>query len=209
MNLYIKVNIFILLLLYFNKSHNCSGIQFGNNGQYKRSKYEHNEKRVLPLSTKYNPQCEALTCGKYYCNVNSKCINGACVCKRGYASLPYEIFQCCYLQKFQFTAFFLELLISFGVGHFYIGSNIIGSIKLVVFSFFCVIFCVIFIIWLKKDYKNERLNPNTEYYTSILFVCSFSMCIFIYLTWQIIDIVLFALNIYKDENGINLLSWEK
>jgi len=192
----LNYNLFVVvILLLFNKT-TIAIVNTNSNSTIEivKQNYTHNHHRLLLTSTKFSPVCETNVCGNYYCNTNSNCVNGKCICKRGYASHVYEIFQCCYVQKYQFTAFFLELFISFGIGHLYIGSNIIGSIKLVIFSLFCIVICFIFIYWNKKDIQNERLNPNTEYYTSIIFVGSSSTCIFMYVTWQIIDIIMFSLN---------------
>ena len=67
-----------------------------------------------------------------------------CDCYKGYSSYDILVQKkdnnvlCCYKKKGMLTAFFLELFISFGVGHFYLGNYIFACVKLCVELFLCV-----------------------------------------------------------------------
>ena len=97
---------------------------------------------------------------KYGCSVYSNCnyrifeyykINSSekdrqpyCDCYHGYSSFDIEVLKsgndvwCCYKKKGALTAFFVELFVGLGVGHFYIGNYIFACIKLTIEIFVCV-----------------------------------------------------------------------
>ena len=88
-----------------------------------------------------------------------------CQCNMGYSS--YDITDlktdnnilCCYEQKGQMTAFLLEMLIGFGVGHFYIGNYLFGIIKLIVQIFLCVLFWCVTYFACNREHSFQT-NPN-------------------------------------------------
>ena len=67
-----------------------------------------------------------------------------CECNKGYSSfdidnqLTSSDIYCCYSKKSQLTAFFLELFIGFGSGHYYLGNITFATIKLLIQIFLCV-----------------------------------------------------------------------
>ena len=67
-----------------------------------------------------------------------------CECNRGYSSFDLENnltslgIYCCYSQKSLLTAFFLELFIGFGIGHYYLGNITFATIKMLIQIFLCV-----------------------------------------------------------------------
>jgi len=152
---------------------------------------------------------EYISCGKSkcivsqgYCQESKNDINQivrSCVCFEEYSTIsnPFN-YECNYIKRSQLKAFLLELILSNGVGHFYLGNYYLAIPKLIiwVFSYYFFIFLR---ITCKAAEENKRIN---------FFIASLSLffCIGM-LTWQIIDVVLFALNKYKDSYGIDLLSW--
>ncbi len=146
----------------------------------------------------------------------------SCICDEGWTSLSLkDSVLCCYERKSQFTAFFLEIGIGFGSGHFYIGNSVIGLIKLIS----CILLCCggwifaccmcykkelelideVNVIYERKDEIRIKLRSHPLKYKI------FNMLVIIsaiaYLIWQIIDAFLFGLNIFKDSNGIELQPW--
>lgn len=70
-----------------------------------------------------------------------------CKCNIGYSSFDIDvlhknesIIHCCYKQKSHLTAFYLELFLGFGIGHFYIGDIPFGLFKFFV-QLFLFLFC--------------------------------------------------------------------
>ena len=155
--------------------------------------------------------CKVINCGTLTCNVNSICNTqfNNCTCPYGYStnnstnnSNPIQY--CCYKQKSQLTAFLLEFFLSFGIGHFYSGNYAIGSVKMFLMLFTCLC-CIslVFILGCKKSIGNG------QYTEKILWFASCIICFCLYFIWQIIDIVLYSLNILKDENNVELANWNE
>ena len=141
---------------------------------------------------------------KYY----NKTINATqsfvtCVCDSGWTNLQgSDDVKCCYQQRSQTVAFLCEFLVGFGLGHFYIGNITLGSIKLIIFTTACCAYCTIgFCFCYKEDNENEV--GFKQKLLNVLFLIS--LCTF--LLWQIVDSVLFGLNIYQDSNKIDLVHW--
>ena len=97
-----------------------------------------------------------------------------CECNMGYSS--FDIFglkqenkiQCCYKKKGLLTAFFLELFLGLGLGHFYLGNYAFGCCKIIIQIFFCVVmFCVMYFACtrehsLQTNYNEINNNENTN-----------------------------------------------
>lgn len=184
------------------------------------------------FSTRYNCQCfasqectdddgEKIKCsehGKCYYNYvnnislkNNKTVE--CKCNKGYITLnDNDEIKCCYPQKKQLIAFTYEMLISFGLGHIYIGNKSLGYLKLGIYcSFLLYLLFYIYAVFNTKktninvrEYKKGKECNNNHF---ILFTIILILNIVATITWQIFDFVFFGLNMYKDNNGAKLLSW--
>jgi hypothetical protein len=131
-----------------------------------------------------------------------------CVCDEGYTTLKGDDVYCCYQKKSQFFAFLLEFVLGFGLGHFYIGNDTIGIIKLVSASLLCCSCCMISYCFCNREDKISNSKDFTEHpleYQIFNFILIFSVCV--YLIWQCTDAVLFGLNLLRDSNGIELNPW--
>ena len=122
-----------------------------------------------------------------------------CNCKNGYTTYPIDNeIGCNYEQKKQLKAFLLEFFLCFGSGNFYIHNYKLAVPKLVVFIFFYCLFIVLRIITKAKE-ENKLANL-------IICICAGIVLVGM-LTWQIIDLVKFGKNQYKDGNGVELKPW--
>jgi len=118
-----------------------------------------------------------------------------CMCRKGFANVPSLSKETCsYVQKSQKTAFFLEIFLNFGVGHFYIGLWWLGLIKLLIIVIIPIMFLVLNCIYQLEFMKENGWIMEIVYYSYVL-------------VWLIIDIALYATNTYHDGNGIPLAKW--
>ncbi len=137
-----------------------------------------------------------------YCKENNndgKTTKYECQCLKEYGTIPNEFnYACNYKKKSQLTAFLLELFISNGAGHFYVENYAYAVPKLItwVFSYYFFIFIR---ICCKSAEDNRRINILITVLASISCIGMF--------TWQLLDLVLFGLNKYKDSYEIDLISW--
>ena len=133
--------------------------------------------------------CNSDTC------VNGVCFNNStCICKPGYAQLPDSGANLCdYKLYSQLTAFFLELFLIFGFGHLYIGRILNFVLKLV------IILTIISLDFLFKYFiKSDGYHSKKAIYiSSYIFYAAI-------VAWQVLDVVLFGLNYFKDENDMPL-----
>ena len=92
-----------------------------------------------------------------------------CECNSGYSSFDITDLKnensrtlCCYKKKGLLTAFFLELFLGIGIGHFYLGNYIFGLIKLLVQIFLCVVvFCVAYFACTNEhSFQSNEINNN-------------------------------------------------
>ncbi|MCQ2818548.1 MAG: TM2 domain-containing protein [archaeon] len=153
-------------------------------------------------------KCMVVACGTSYCASKSgKCIEKedeegvkekVCECETGYTTADADFFyKCCYKQKSLMTAFFLEVFLGFGAGHFYSGNTTTGVVKLIVYL--CLLFSILAIcIYRMKITDTER--ENSFIFRFIKSIC-FLVCGFTYLGWQMIDSILFTLEEFTDQNG--------
>lgn len=126
--------------------------------------------------------------------------NGICTCFKPFKTIgkqEYGEFECNYEQKSQMIAFLLEFIISFGVGHMYLGNTYIAIGKMI-FCFFAGYF-LCFYPHFSTSVKSFNLISMIPYFQT-LFVISF--CIF-----QIVDAILFGTGYYKDANGVEMMKW--
>ena len=115
-----------------------------------------------------------------------------CSCKDGYITYPNKTDKYCNLeQKKQVYAFFLELCMGFGGGHFYRGAYKLGAIKLVAFIFGIVFSCSFPIT---AKYISDC---DCEWIAIILSIIYYSYLYFLSL-WYIYDLVCFGNNYYTD-----------
>ena len=127
--------------------------------------------------------------GKCTKNNCDKCINSTlCQCPTGYAQDPKkkvsdDVKSCKYKMKKQWVFFLLELLLPFGIGHFYAKRIIYGLCKLCTFVFI-ILFDFIFNIFMYVLY-------------------------FGYIGWEISDIILIGINYFKDGKGIKFSTLKK
>ena len=139
-----------------------------------------------------------------------------CVCDEGYISLnDRDEVKCCYKQKLQLNAILYELF-SFGFGHLYIGNKILFYIK---FSIECILIIIILICFCfssfnnknnsNYDTSNNKNNYSNEFLTTKEMILNSLgiICVNIIIIWQIIDLTLYGVNFYTDENGVPLKNW--
>ena len=142
-----------------------------------------------------NSKCQISNyCGSesYGCSVYGNCnyrifdyykINGTaedklphCECFQDYSSYDIEVLKsdskvlCCYKKKGMLTAFFLELFIGFGAGHFYLGNYIFACVKLGIQLFlYFTVGCVLYFACTREHSfesisndinNNENINKN-------------------------------------------------
>lgn len=132
-----------------------------------------------------------------FCGINGQCVENICKCDKGFVT---EIQPCEYEQKKQLTAFILQVFVgAIGVSHFYIGQVLIGVIKILLIFLPC---CMCSAVWNSATSDTDPKACVVGGGGCLTVLCSLAVSI-----WWIVDIVLFALNNYKDKNGIELESW--
>jgi hypothetical protein len=152
-------------------------------------------------SKTHNPY-SYLICNRQNCPTTQGFCNkdNVCQCYEGYTTVDdprYGKYKCNYPLKQQMTAFLLEFILGFGVGHFYLGNYEIGIPKMF-FSFltsFFVCFFPIFSLAI-KSVKLKRMVPYLQFIFGL-----------VYGAWQIIDGVLIGINYYRDANGFKMQEW--
>lgn len=158
---------------------------------------------ILPLII--STQDEVYICGNEKCTQKgsycSKNIdnNYYCECYKEYATFPLNSeIKCNYKRKKQIKAFLLELFVTYGSAHFYTGNYKYAIPKLIVFV---TLYCLY--VGLRAVSKTKEENKRVNKIISI----SAIICFIGMLIWQIIDLVKYGRNEYKDGNGIELLKW--
>ena len=145
--------------------------------------------------------CSIVKCGTSVCatSPNGQCVNDTCTCHKGYTSKEddYPV-SCCYKQKKFVIAICLEIFLSFGFGHLYRGDKIVAFMKMSVYLILTISLSVLMYGAYKRrgHYKGFWFNTARS---ACLLVCSCT-----YIGWQITDILIYGLNGYKDENGVDL-----
>lgn len=140
-----------------------------------------------------NIQCNSNNCSPpNFCQDTTTCL-----CGEGRANLPkhnhhHFMGYCLYRQKQQIVAFLLETFLSMGTGHLYAARYTFALVKL----FFCLVpFIMTCCIVGSKGKKFDCLVGIVG-----IFKC-------VFLIWQLIDIIYFATNSYRDGKGVPLIHW--
>lgn len=170
------------------------------------------EREIFQVSTKKSEKINVIICDSSYCSITGgDCIKLSyntsdekeeeCICKQGFKTIEDDYFyKCSYRQKSYRMAFFLEFVVGFGAGHFYIGNKTIGYTKLIIYL---VLFISLISLTLYKSKISAIERENSFCFRFIKSLCFLSFGL-IYFTWQLIDAVLFCLGEYKDNNEIEL-----
>lgn len=146
-----------------------------------------------------------IQCSNKNCQPPNTCVDKkTCKCFAGRANFtppgshpsPYY---CQYYQKKQLVAFLLETMIALGTGHFYTGRVNAGLFKLLICVFPIMIGIIFFCVSITMKSDNDCLEI-----ISIVMTCIFAC---IALIWQLVDMVNFGANNYKDGNGVPLEPW--
>lgn len=123
-----------------------------------------------------------------------------CECYNDYTSTSFSLLRCDYKMISRFKAGGLELIIGFGVGHFYSLRKSYGSFKL--FCYIVLVTSLLISLFLMKKIRNEP-EANDHPYISV-FVLGTATMVVISIIWNVIDCFLFWCNCYKDGNGIRM-----
>ena len=92
--------------------------------------------------------------------------------------------------------FLLELILPFGIGHFYAKRIFYGISKCCTFFFIILIDFII-----KKSLKSYKAKFTFNIFMYVLY--------FGYIGWEISDIVLIGINYFKDGKGIKFTTLKK
>jgi hypothetical protein len=143
-------------------------------------------------------------CGNSTCPINQgTCIKfnnvEECICDNSYTTYPHDNHtRCNYARKSRLTAFLLETILTYGIGHFYAGNYYFAVPK---FFFWCFSYCLF--IFLRMIIRNNEYNNNTSRWI----VASAYIFLILMVIWYVSDSVLYALGVYKDGHGIDLIPW--
>jgi hypothetical protein len=176
----------IILLSYSNQSTKFRGSQLNQKVNYKMNN-SHNE-----ITYKVEGICNKETCK------NGRCDNESlCICNKEYAFLKDNYNRdaelCNYRLKDQKIAFLLELILIFGIGHFYCHRILYGALKVAI-----ILSTLIIDYFLKKStYKKSLTTQN------IISYLSYSMY-FGLIVFQLFDVIMFGLNKHTDGYGFAL-----
>ena len=128
-----------------------------------------------------------------------------CRCLNGYANFVAEgqAFPgsyCNYEQKKQLVAFLLEMFVGMGVGHFYSGRVLFGVFKLLILLgplVLGVLMCCSSIV----------KSSDTSTCMGLVVMIGSCACICTAVVWQLVDLIMFGINSYKDGKGVPLAHW--
>ena len=143
------------------------------------------DEKYTKILEKIKPNSEL--CNEDNCPIEKGTCSGEnfCYCFDGYASTFETAYFCDYEQKDRVLYFLLEFVLSFGIGHFYSGNYIYGSIKL-------LCYVCLFGTYLVK-FRNKK-GIDAARIRLFLWVI---ICI-----WQFIDGYCIFKGIYTDGNDI-------
>ena len=152
-------------------------------------------------------KCVIRNCWNTICAASPQgdCKNYSCMCNEGFYTFPASsMARCCYEQKSQLTTFILEIIIGFGLGHFYALNYSMGMTKLVIYSVICFLFYSTLVY---RHLKNEKIGEENSIILKFTNILSVLLCFCTYTIWQCIDILLIGTNYYVDGNGAPLKRW--
>lgn len=136
--------------------------------------------------------------GVLFIKSNGNCINDQIICNKKYDTYPKDNeIKCNYERKRQIKALLLELLVTYGAGHFYMENYKYAIPKLVVFVF---LYCLFIVLRIFSKAKEENKKTNLAISLSAI-ICFIGM-----IAWQVIDVVKFARADYKDGNDVTMYS---
>ena len=150
--------------------------------------------------------CTVSVCGDGYCASpnNGTCVeveeSSECRCKKGFTDIEdMTTWGCCYKQKSGYTALFLEMLIGFGAGHFYVGNIMLGFFKL---GIYVVLFALAAIVCIKR--MKMSIKSRDSFWMGFAKTAIIMGCGCVYVGWQMLDSAIFSLGGYKDGNNMPL-----
>jgi hypothetical protein len=137
-------------------------------------------------------------CGTNNCNAErGVCYMNTCYCLNGFTSVEGRDIYCDYKMKNHYVALLLEFFFPFGAGHFYAENYLLGSLKSA-FVLFLIVSVCLFYNYFTGDLTNIKTNKL------VYLIITYLFCTAVYLIWNLVDILLFGLNIYKDGNNIKM-----
>ena len=139
---------------------------------------------------------QLVICNKYTCpKGRGKCNElNECICEKDYDTiddLARGDFYCNYRKKSKVISFLLEFVIGFGSGHFYMGHNVLGTIKMIFTGLFCLVFC---------QYPSISKITELKKFARPVEI----LLLGIWLVWQLLDGILIIFGAYNDGNGYPL-----
>jgi hypothetical protein len=162
----------------------------------------HYDDKDLKFFYHTGPRCSISNCPK----PNTCSDEYTCRCAVGFADFRQSEnkpeLSCQYAQKKQLKAFFLEFFLAHGIGHMYAGRIGYGIFKF--FFFFVPFILSVFLCCCGFSVKLNIDSGGCVGMTIIIILCSFCC---IATLWQMVDLVLFGMNRYKDANGVPLIHW--
>jgi hypothetical protein len=128
-----------------------------------------------------------------------------CRCLNGYANFveagkTFPGSYCNYEQKKQLVAFLLEMFVGMGVGHFYSGRVLFGVFKLLVLLGPLVLGILMCCSSIVK-------SSDTSSLMGLVVMIGSCACICTAVVWQLVDLIMFGINNYKDGNAVPLAHW--
>ena len=148
-----------------------------------------------------NKDLKPIICGIEKCDLKggfcSKYLN--CSCHNGYLTFfKINDFKCNYKMISKFKSGILELILGFGIGHFYSLRYNFAKFKLCLYLIF-IFCCLLSYYYIKKIRKESDANEHPNISIGVLStICLFILLIF----WQLIDCILFWSGFYLDGNGM-------
>lgn len=182
----------------YTNTNNNSQVGYNSNVAYQNPKQPQNPDDHFFYQR--NIQCSNKNCPLPF----GTCMDDkTCRCLDGYANFVPEGketygYYCSYQQKKQVTAFLLEFFLSMGVGHFYSGRTTFGVIKLLIELGPLIMGILMCCSVLIKD------TSSCMGLFIMISVCAF-VCTS--LVWQLVDLIMFGINNYRDGYGVPLQHW--
>jgi hypothetical protein len=148
-----------------------------------------------------------MVCNYNTCPLPNVCTDATtCICATGYADVPTltqdPTMACIYVQKKQLVAFLLEFFVANGIGHFYAGRILFGVLKLLVFLGPIIIGIMMCCCGLAL--KPSENTSSCMGLCLMIFSCTFCCGA---LVWQLVDLIMFGMNKYRDGNNVPLQHW--